>query len=209
MVEPEHAVPSTIAQWDALYREGTPPWESAAPSGELVRVLDEGLVRPCSTLEIGCGTGADAVALAQRGFEMTAVDASPTAIERARTRSEMAGATLRIVLDDVFHFAKSPDTYEFVYDAGFYHFMRRVDLTRYLDILWRVTGPGSLFLVLAGSDQETASGGPPQVAEEQIRNELGRLFDFVHLRTFRFESPRNPEGYLGWSCLARRPPQIV
>jgi SAM-dependent methyltransferase len=208
MVQPHDATPSSIPEWDTLYREGTPPWESGYPSGELVRVLDEGLVRPGPTLELGCGTGTDAVYLARRGFEVTAVDASPTAIERARTRSEMAGATLRFVLDDALRFAKSSETYNFIYDAGFYHFIRRVDLTGYLDILWRVTEPGSLFLVLAGSDKETVPGGPPQVGEDQIRNELGRLFEFVHLRAFRFESPQNTEGYLGWSCLVRRPPRI-
>jgi hypothetical protein len=80
-----------------------------------------------------------------------------------------------------------------------------VDLTRFLDLLWRLTRPGSYYLVLAGSDQEVAEGGPPQVSEEDLRMELGRLFEFVHLRPCRVESPRREEGYLGWSCLARRP----
>ena len=194
-----------VPDWETLYRESTPPWESGSRSAELARVIDEGLVQPGPTLEIGCGTGADAVYLAQQRFEVTAVDSSPTAIERARTRVEMAGATLRLVLDDVFQFAKSSGPFELVYDAGFYHFVRRVDLGRFLDMLWRVTQPGSLYLVLAGSDQETAPGGPPQVSENEIRNELGRLFEFVHLQPFRFESLQHEEGYQGWSCLARRP----
>jgi SAM-dependent methyltransferase len=194
-----------IPDWDTLYREGTPPWETNKPAAELVRLVEERQIKPCSTLEIGCGSGANAVYLAKRGFELTAIDSSPTAIERARTRAERQDALLRIVLDDVFEFSQKSGSFDFVFDAGFYHFIRRVDLSRFLDLLWRVTHPGSHYFTLAGSDQEQAEGGPPRVSEESIRWELGRLFEIVELRPFRFESPCNKEGFLGWACLMRRP----
>ncbi len=194
-----------LPDWDTLYRQGTPPWESGVPSGELVRVLSDGVLKPCTALEIGCGTGADAVYLARRGFELTAVDNSPTAMERARGRAQRAGVLIQFVLDDIFSFARRCGPFDLVYDAGFYHFMRKVDLEKFLDLLWRVTRPGSHYLTLAGSTGETAEGGPPQVSEEDIRCELGRLFQCVHLRPFHFESPSRPEGYLGWSCLMQRP----
>ncbi|NQT39087.1 MAG: class I SAM-dependent methyltransferase [Planctomycetes bacterium] len=191
--------------WDALYRRGTPPWETGRPAGELVRVIDEGLVRPCRMLEMGCGSGADAAFLARRGFEITAVESAPIALERARLHAEQEEAQVRFVLGDVFDFAKNAGSFDFIYDAGFYHCVRRWDLDRLLDLLWRVTRPGSLYLTLAGSTEETGEGGPPRVSEQEIRGELGRLLEFVHLRPFRFESPERPEGYLGWSCLLRRP----
>jgi len=194
-----------LPDWDAVYREGRPPWESGLASAELVRVLDEGLLQPCTVLELGCGTGADAVYLAWRGFEVTAVDSCPLALERARGRAQEEDVLVQFVLDDVFEFGRTCGPFDLVYDAGFYHFIRHTDLERLLDLLWRVTRPGSYYLALAGSTGETAEGGPPQVSEEELRLELGRLFQFVHLRPFRFESPRRSEGYLGWSCLMQRP----
>ena len=194
-----------VPDWDNLYREGTPPWETGRPAAELVRVLQENLVPRGTALEIGCGTGADAVFLARRGFDVTAIDSSPMAMDRARTRAEMSGAQVRFVLEDVFRFAQKSERFDFVYDAGFYHFIRRVDLTKFLDVLWRTTQPGSYYLSLVGAAGEAAEGGPPQVSEGDIRAELGRLFEFVHLRPFRFESLQNPAGYLGWSCLRKRP----
>ena len=191
--------------WDTLYREGTPPWETGLPAGELVRVVQTNLLPRGKALELGCGTGADAVYLASKGFEVTAVESSPTALDRARTRAQLAGASVRFVLDDVFKFARTCGPYHLVYDAGFYHFIRRHDLDRFLDVLWRVTCPGSYYFALAGATGEEAEGGPPQVSEMDIRRELGRLFEFIHLCPFRFESPHRPEGYLGWSCLLRRP----
>jgi SAM-dependent methyltransferase len=168
-------------------------------------MVNQGLLKSGPTLELGCGTGANAVYLAQRGFEVTAVDSSPTAIERARTRAEQAGALLRIVLADVFEFAETAGSFDLVFDAGFYHFARRTDLSRLIELLWRVTHPGSLYFTLAGAAGESAEGGPPQASEDEIRSELGRLFECVQLRPFQFESPYRKEGYLGWSCLMRRP----
>jgi methyl halide transferase len=197
---------SQVSEWDAQYRRGTPPWDTGRPAHELVRLVKEGLLRPSPVLELGCGSGADAVFLASRGFDVTAVDSSPTAIERARTRAECAGVLVRFVLEDVFTFVQTAhEPFDVIYEAGFYHFMRLENLDRYLDLLWRVTRPGTLYLTLAGSVGEQSEGGPPQVSEDEIRRELGRLFELVELRPFRFESPRRREGYLGWSCLMRRP----
>jgi len=202
---PNNPKPFAIPDWDTVYRQGTPPWETGRVSSELVRVLDEGIIGSGSVLELGCGTGADASLLARRGFDVTAIDSSPMAIERARGRAEQEGALIRFVLADVFRFSQSAETFDLVYDAGFYHFIRLASLDRFLDMLWRITRPGSFYLTLAGSTEEQAESGPPQVSEDEIRGELGRLFEFIHLRPFRFESPFREEGYAGWSCLMRRP----
>ena len=95
----------TTADWDEAYRQGTPPWDTDRPHAELVRVLDECRLRLDTVLEIGCGSGADAVLLARRKFEITAVDASAIALERARVRAEQHDALLRLVLADIFDFA--------------------------------------------------------------------------------------------------------
>src|SRR3989304_4959061 len=205
MSESTETKPETPLDWDMMYREGPPSWETGTPSGELIRILDEAVVPPGTALEVGCGTGADAVYLARRGFEVTAVDCSPLALERARIRARLEGAAVCFVLGDVFEFVETAEPFDFVYDAGFYHFIRQADLTRYVDLLWRTTRPGSYYLALAGSTGEAAEGGPPQVSQEEIRSGLGRLFEFIHLRHFRFESPHRQKGYLGWSCLMRRP----
>ncbi len=192
--------------WDAIYREGTPVWEMGQPSAELVRFLDEKRIgRGASALDIGCGTGADAVYLVRRGLDVTAVDSSPTAIERARVRAEMEDALPRFVLADFFEFAPTAGTFDLAYDCGFYHYIRLVDLERYLDSLWRVTRPGSYFLTLAAAPGERLEGAPPPVTKRQLYNELGRLFEVVRLEPIRMPSPILSEGYPAWSCLMQRP----
>ncbi len=205
MSQPSKPEYVTVADWETAYREGTPPWDAGRPHAELAHVLDEYRLNPKTVLEVGCGTGADAIVLARRRFEVTAVDCSPIAIERARLRAEQSDAVLRFVLDDVFTFARSAGQFDLVYDAGLYHSVRHTNLEQYLDMLWRVTRPGSYYFCLAGAPAEEVEEGPGQVTEDEMHNELGRLFEFVHLRPTRLESADPSQSYAGWSCLMLRP----
>lgn len=51
-----------------------------------VALLAAALPREARILELGCGTGALALALAAHGFRVTAIDASPTMIAEAERR---------------------------------------------------------------------------------------------------------------------------
>ncbi len=92
MTDPFAAEPSTGDQpghadqrafdprwWERHYQEREPG--RGVPSPHLVGELSD---LPAGTaLDAGCGTGADAVWLAQQGWQVTAVDISPTVVSRA------------------------------------------------------------------------------------------------------------------------------
>ncbi len=197
--------PPRRVNWDALYREGTPSWETGKPSAELIRLVREKAIAPGRTLELGCGTGANAIYLAKSGFEMTAVDSSPTALERARVRAEREDALLRLVFADAFEFGQTAGQFDLVFDVGLYHFIRQTDLEPFLDLLWRTTRPGSHYWTIVVRKSNSLPGSPPPVAQKQIHRELGRLFEVVEVRPCRLESVSVKEGCPAWSCLMRRP----
>ena len=66
------------------------PWSLGAPNPALVSWLNAqatSLVRPgCRVVVVGCGLGDDAIELSHRGFDVTAFDLSPTAIQWAQQR---------------------------------------------------------------------------------------------------------------------------
>ncbi|NLE37160.1 MAG: class I SAM-dependent methyltransferase [Pirellulaceae bacterium] len=196
--------------WDRIYREGLPSWETGKPSAELIRLFREHkpLGRLRTVLELGCGTGADAVFLAKAGLDVTAVEISPIALERARFRAREQNAPIHFVLDDVFGFTENADKFDLIHDAGFYDFARKRNLAQFLDLLWRLTQPGSYYIALPISADDESEEGAMGVTEHEIRLELGRLFETVELRSVRFERPNRPEGCLGWSCLMRRPQPV-
>ncbi|HET8969743.1 MAG TPA: class I SAM-dependent methyltransferase [Candidatus Nanopelagicales bacterium] len=81
----------TTAFWEDLYTsraEGGNIWSGNA-NAPLVSAV-EGLP-PGRALDLGCGEGGDAVHLARLGWQVTAVDVSPTALARTRALAEAAG----------------------------------------------------------------------------------------------------------------------
>lgn len=202
--EPAPSEPHSQARWDNSYETGDAPWDTGRPSRELVAALAGGGVQPCRAIELGCGTGTNAVYLAQRGFSVTAVDISTVAIERARQRARESNVEVEFLLDDVCNLQSPLDPFEFLFDRGCYHCARRVDLPGFLNTLERVAKPGAKYLLLAGNANEQTEFGPPRVHEQEIRDELGGLFNVKSIREFRFEDPGGAEGPLGWSCLLTR-----
>jgi SAM-dependent methyltransferase len=86
------------AEWDKRYGERDEGMWSGRPNGRLVAEVAE--LTPGRALDVGCGEGADAIWLAQRGWTVTAIDISDVAIGRAREAAERAGAAVEWVCGD-------------------------------------------------------------------------------------------------------------
>ena len=195
------------SDWDVHYQGEFPPWESGLPCSELQRVIAEDKIQPGRMIELGCGSGINAVWLAQQGFDVTGVDITPLAIERARQRAADAGVSLRFEIGDVLNLPAEKDPFPLFFDRGCYHAVRQIDAAAYVRSLLNVTAPGARGLILTGNAREPspAGQGPPVVSAEELHAELEPAFKIVRLREFRFDTtvPGNPSP-LAWSCWLRR-----
>jgi len=206
---------STAKDWDERYETGFTPWDSGAPSAELKRLLQEYSIAPCRMLEIGCGSGTNAVDLAKLGFQVKAVDFAPLAVERAKQRAAEADAAIDFGIQDL----AAPDAaeqllsggepYSFVFDRGVYHCVRREDLAAFQQAVAQVVALGGTYINLSGNanDNMPEDQGPPRVSAEAMLAELGPWFELVQLREFRFDGVV-VEGEemqpLAWSAVWRR-----
>jgi SAM-dependent methyltransferase len=86
--------PAVQAEWDRRYAAQNQLW-SGRPNGALVAEVAE--LTPARVLDVGCGEGADAVWLASRGWNVTALEVSGVALERAAAHAREAGVTVRWV----------------------------------------------------------------------------------------------------------------
>jgi 2-polyprenyl-3-methyl-5-hydroxy-6-metoxy-1,4-benzoquinol methylase len=107
-----------------MYRLGFAPWERRSVEQSWQPLLDgpDPLV-PGRALDVGCGSGRDAVYLAKRGWHVTAVDFVQTALESARRRAAAEGVEVQWVTGDV---AELPALglepgYNLLYDFGCIH----------------------------------------------------------------------------------------
>ena len=135
-----------------MYAFGATPWDQDPTPQELLDLIEGPASRaPGRALDLGCGTGADAVALAQRGWKVTAVDAVPRALEAARRRSAEAGVSVEWIHGDVASLGDAGVTgsYDLVYDVGCFHGLTDRDRRRCADGINALTGPAAVLLMFA------------------------------------------------------------
>ena len=86
----------------AMYRLGFTPWDSGVPPPELQELIEGPDARkPGKALDLGSGTGTNAIYMAQHGWDVTAIDFVPRAIAAAKAKAAAAKATPRLILGDV------------------------------------------------------------------------------------------------------------
>ena len=116
---PDHAQPGPASEdgtdspaaWDRRYADLDQVW-SGRPNGALVTEV-AGL--PAGrALDVGCGEGADAVWLSSQGWQVTALDVSQVALERAAQAAEKAGADVRWVHTGLLEAGLSPGSFDLV-----------------------------------------------------------------------------------------------
>ena len=86
--------PAARAHWDTVYADRERLW-SGNPNGALL--VEVAGLAPGRVLDVGCGEGADAVWLARRGWDVTALEVSGVALHRARGHAADAGVDITFV----------------------------------------------------------------------------------------------------------------
>jgi SAM-dependent methyltransferase len=128
------------------YRYFRMPWDMG-PREELVELVESGHIAPCRAIDLGCGTGSNAVFLVQHGFQVTGVDFASSAIAKARRKAEATGVRVNFVVDDLTNLQKVKSTFDFLVDYGTLDDLRPKDRDLYLSSVLSLTHPGSRFLL--------------------------------------------------------------
>ncbi len=147
-------------KWEADYQGGTDGWDLAGPTPVLKRLATSGRFPPGRMLVPCAGRGHDAREFARHGFDVTAVDFSPSAVNEMRRLADPQ-APIAIVQHDLFELPHRYDgTFDYVLQYTCFCAIDPGRRTDYADLIARLLKPGGIYIDLA-FPLDARRGGPP------------------------------------------------
>jgi methyl halide transferase len=148
------------AFWDNRYSENSANWDLKSPTPQFKSLIDENkLIYPSALLIPGCGKGYDAVYAAAKGYNVTAVDFSESAISYARNLADESGAAVEFLNDDLFELDLK-EKFDFIFEYVTYCAINPARRPEFASKLASFLKPeGRLIALLFPIDGR--EGGPP------------------------------------------------
>lgn len=191
--------------WKELYDQQpveSMPWYYPGLDPDLNRALAQRGLTTGKLLDLGTGPGTQAIALAERGFDVTGSDLSAGAIARAQKRS--AGASnLAFVQDDVLD-SRLPGPFDSVFDRGCFHVFAPEHRSRYASQLAKWLRPGGWLFLKCFSHEQPGDFGPYRLTPAEIEGTFSSGFEILAIETTVYQGTMNPAPIALFCTLRRR-----
>ena len=162
-------------------------------------------------LDLGCGTGDVALALAERRLEVLGIDIVEAAINGARVKAEAAAPDVRTRLAfqvaDALYPSRLERRFGSVVDSGFFHLFGAEARDRLVDEVAAVLDPGGRYYLLAFAIDFDLPNTPLRVTETELRERFAphRGWGVVDIREAQFLSRMAPPVAAVAACVERLP----
>ena len=184
-----------MSLFDDMYR-ATPPWDIGRPQRAVIELAEAGAFAG-RVLDVGCGTGDNALYLARAGYDVVGVDVAGLAIERALDKARAMERPPRFTVADAFELSLLGTTFDTVLDCGLFHTLPDDARAAYISSVAQVVPPGAVLHILCFSDDEPDWGGPRRITRAELLD-LGGGFFLDVIVPARFENTTTPPGAAAW-----------
>ncbi|MCL4313710.1 MAG: class I SAM-dependent methyltransferase [Actinobacteria bacterium] len=151
--------------WDKRFAEHGWPTE---PDPLLVELAST--IPPCKALDLGCGTGRNALWLAKQGFEVTGVDASSVGLAEAARQAEAEGVHIELIQADLYSYEPLPTSYGLVVIANIHPLPE--DAHRLYGMARKALKDGGHMFIIGHHLEMLGHHGPPDPARLYTENSL-------------------------------------
>lgn len=161
-----------VFQW-RYFRKQT-PWDTRITPPEVVEFLET--ATPGRALDLGCGTGTNALAMALKGWTVTGVDFSSLAIGMAKQKAAEAGLDIDFHTADVSELDFLSEPFDYVLDIGCLFTLTREKREKYARHLARLMKPRGVYMLYAWLERQW-KGKPHGISMEEVQSLLDPWFD--------------------------------
>lgn len=184
------------ATWEETYRNIPAqelPWNAGMADGDLQDLLAVSGITPGKAYDLGCGPGNDAAFLAKAGWNVTAVDISPSAVELAKGTAarEGVGGKVQFLVSDVLALPLKADG-ALVHDRGCFHTLPSALWSDYLKVVTGLLRQDGLLALKVFSFKVPEGLGPCRFTPEEMERAFDGTFQLVSVKEGVFHGPRKP-----------------
>jgi len=182
---------------------GIPPWDIGQAQPEFVRIADAGGFSG-SVIDVGCGTGENALELSGRGLPVIGIDAAPRAIEAARAKASARGLPAEFLVADALALDRLGRRFHRALDSGVFHVFEDDERPVYVASLASALEPGGVLHLMCFSDRQPGSFGPRRITQKEIRAAFTEGWEILEIiaTTFLTNLP-DPEAQAWRATIAR------
>jgi 2-polyprenyl-3-methyl-5-hydroxy-6-metoxy-1,4-benzoquinol methylase len=188
--------------FDEMY-VGVPPWDIGSAQPEVVRIADVGGFKG-AVIDVGCGTGENALELSARGSAVVGVDAAPRAIEKARAKALERGSSAEFLVADAFSLGSLGRRFDTALDCGVFHVFEDRERPMYVASLASVLEPGGVLHLLCFSDRQPGDMGPRRVSQQELRDSFAEGWDVREIVPTTFVANLPGGGAQAWRATIAR-----
>lgn len=156
-------------EWEYRYQQGQTGWDRGEVSPNLLYWLERELLKPCRILIPGCGNGYEVLILAEKGFDVVAIDIAATPIENLRKALKGKELSVELIQTNFFTW-EFKKTFDAIYEQTSLCAVTPNEWKNYEKCLYNWLKPkGKLFAQFMQTEQES---GPPFHCDTQAMRKL-------------------------------------
>jgi SAM-dependent methyltransferase len=171
-----------LISWEDAYK-ARPPWDIGRPQPAFVELVRAGELNMGGVLDVGCGTGENALYLAEEGFAVVGVDLATRAIDEAKAKATERKLKVDFRLSNALSLDFESRYFDNAIDSGLFHTFSDNERLVFAHEIARVLTTNGRYFMLCFSDKEPTNwGGPRRITRAEIEATFSPLFKVNYIR---------------------------
>jgi SAM-dependent methyltransferase len=187
--------PRSIPDWNMLYKNEevtTMLWYNKNLDFNLKGEFDKRNiltdVHGYKFLDLGTGPGTQAVQLANLGFDVTAIDISEYAIEKAKKLSNK----VNFIVDNILESKLGKEEFDYIFDRGCFHGISPGDRQKYIAKVKDIIKKEGILFLKCFSEKELREEGPYRFSPDRIKKIFGNDFEILSIKETDYSGDVDP-----------------